>query len=807
MFQHDLRYAIRSLGRDRVITLGIVLCLATGMGATSAIFTVLNEALLKPLPFGEADRLTILYDTQRSPDGTEREYPVSPANFDAWRRMNQTFDEIAASAPRDVNLTGAGEPMRLPAAEVVANFFSTLGVEPILGRTFSPGEDQLGGVAPAVVISYGLWQRRFGGDPAIVDQPILLNDHSYTVIGIMPKGFGFPEGLEGYEARDVWMPLGVDPHLGGYHFLFVVGRLRADIPLAKAQGDMDVIAEYLVREFPETNNGFGVRVVPMQEALVGSDLRLALLRLWMGVCFLLAIACINVAGILLARATTRSGETALRTALGCSRGRLLRLLLTESVSLALLGAAGSFLLTWLIVPPLIGLSGLTVPAFRGMTVEWSVLGFNLVVAVIAGILFGLVPALKLLGTSRPDELLNGSTRAGTSRWGRRFHAGLVVGEIGLSLVLLVGAGLMIKSFYRLQQVDPGFRTENLLTMRLYLSPVRYQDQQQRNAFIERILTEIRSLPGAESATACSVLPIGDLDMGSMFEVRDRVPAEPNEVLITYHRAVGSRFFETADLPIVEGRPFNVNDHADSPMVVIVSRHMAREYWPGTSPLGRQVKQAGPEPWFTVVGVAEDVHDSALDAKTGSTWYRPYSQHSDELYRLVIGTASEPLSLVPEVRRAIWSVDPNQAFYDVRTAAEMVSDSLARERFSTVLLCIFAAMGLILASLGIYGLMSYSVNQRTAEVGIRMALGADRGRVRWMILRWGATLTAIGLAIGLIFSVIVNRLFTSLLFDVGPSDPPTVAAMVVFLAAVALLATYLPARRASRIEPAESLKSL
>jgi putative ABC transport system permease protein len=813
MLLHDIQHAIRSLWRGRGITLGIVLCLALGMGATSAIFSVLNAALLKALPFAEADRLVVFYDTQLSPEGNLQEFRVSPLNVDAWKRQNEVFTEIAAAEPTGVSLVDGGEPLYLLAASVTANFFSTLGVKPILGRTISSEEDRVGGAAPVVILSHGLWHRHFGGDPTIVDKAVNLDGRTCTVIGIMPPGVGFPEGLENAPPRDLWMPLGLDPNRipqGRWHNLFVVGRLGSGVSLEEAQHHMDTIAQRLAEEYPETNTGWGVRLRPMRLAMVGKDVESALFLLMIGVSALLLIACVNVASMLLARAASRGSEVALRVALGAGRGRLLRLMLLESVFLALLGAAAGLLLARLTVAPLVALSELTVPAFREIEIDLSVFGFTLIVAIGTGVLCGLAPALKFLDADVRQVLVEGGQRTGAGRWGRRFQAGLVVGEIALILSLLVGTGLMTRSFQRLLRVEPGFRSDNLLTMRTRLVPSRYPEYHQVDTFVERLLARLETLPGVESATVTSVLPIGDLETLAVFTVHGRPLKDPNEMLLTNSRVVGPDFFPTLGIPIIEGRALSATDRAVSAGVVVVSRHMAEQYWPGQSPLGRQVKRGGPsseEPWLTIVGVAADVRDSGLDVDIGNTWYLPLSQARIRGLQVVVRVASEPLSLVTAVRREVWSIDPAQAIYDVKTVADMVSGSLARERFSTVLLGTFTTVGLILAVLGIYGIMSYSVHQRTAEIGIRMALGARSLGVQQMILRQGAMLVALGLAIGLFLSFLINRSFVNLLFEIQPSDPSTLAVMAGSLAVVALLATYLPVRRVTRVHPAAVLKSL
>ncbi len=812
MSLHDLRYTVRSLRKSPAFTFTTVLCLALGIGATSAIFTVFNAALLKPLPFARADRLVVLYDTQRSADASLREYQVSPGNFGAWQRESEVLAELTAIRAGDFSLSGGGEPVYLRGAAVTANYFSTLGVQPVLGRVFSSDEDRLGEASPVVVISHEFWQRSFGGEASILGRSVLLDDRSVTIVGVMPPGFGFPDGLDQLGPRDVWTPLGLDPERlpeRNWHMLFVVGQLRSGVSLDEAQAQMDIVAQRLEREYPETNTGFGVCLKPLRQALVAKEVDSALMMMIVAVGCLLLIACINVASILLARAVNRGNEVAMRIALGAGRGRLLRFVLCESLLLALLGGAGGLLLAQLAVAPLIRLSGLAGPVFTGVAIDLPVLAFTLAVAVVTGLLFGLAPALKLLDTDLRETLLEGSARAGGRRWGR-FQSALVIGQVALVFALLVGAGLMARSFRELLDVDPGFDTANLLTLRLPYSSVVYPEQRQKVAFTEQILARVKALPEVESATVTFLLPIDDKEFTAIFSVRGRALGQPNEMLLANDRAVGPDFFETLKLPIIEGRPLRAGDDAESPRVVVVSRHMAEQYWPGQSALGRQVKRGGPDseqPWLTVVGVVEDVQDLALDAETGSTWYLPYSQDWTPWMRLVVRTASEPIGLLPAIRQVIWSIDPSQPITDVVTAAETVSGSLAKERFNMVLLTVFAALGLTLATLGIYGVVSYSVSQRIGELAVRMALGARFGEIRRMILGQTARITLIGLALGISLSVVFNRLFAHLLFEIEPSDPLTLAAMTVFLTLVVLLATFIPAHRATKIHPAELLKSL
>nr|QEO73631.1 hypothetical protein [uncultured bacterium] len=812
MLMQDLRYALRVLAKNRGFTLGVILCLALGIGANSAIFSVVSAALLRPMPFEEPERLVMLFSTHADAGGEPQLFRVRAANFLEWRKQDEPFEFLEPIQLRAINLTGTGEPERLRGARVTRELFNLLGVKPMLGRSFLPEEDRPGAPAPVVVLSHGLWLRSFGGDPSIVGRDVILDGEKYTVIGIMPRGFTFPEGKELTEARDLWLPLGLGPSTvedREAQNLLVAGRLRDGISLEQAQAAMDTVARRLELELPADNKGWGVEVMPLRRAAFGEDLQPVLFILLIAVGLVLLIACANVSSLLLARASTQGEEVAIRTALGAGRLRLVRQLLTESLVLALLGGALGLLLAFLFLRPLVALSPVTFPGFQQVAIDLRVLGFTLALSVLTGILFGFVPALRQSDAYLGNVLRQAGTRASGGRQNRRLQGFLVVGEVALVLLLLVGSGLTIKSFLKLQRVDPGFDTSNMLAMQLMLSNTRYPDTEQRADVVRRFLERVSAVPGVVSASTATVLPLGDPTVSTAFSVEGR-PAAPGEVMITNHRIVSASYFDTIRLPFFQGEAFRDTDGGESGGVVVVSKEFARRYWPGQSPLGKRVKQ-GPldsdRPWMRVVGVVEDVRDSALNEDVGTAWYVPYTLLDIRGFRLIVRTAGDPMSFLPAVRKALREVDPEQPISHVATVDEMVSGTLAKERFNTFLLSIFAGMGLVLASMGIYGVMSYSVSQRVHEIGVRMALGAEGRQVLLLVLRQGLALTLLGLGLGLLGSLALPRVFARLLFEVDPADPAILAATSLILTTVAALAIYVPARRATRVDPLVVIKAL
>jgi putative ABC transport system permease protein len=796
----DIGYGLRVLRKRPGPTLAVVLCLAIGIGANTAIFSVVDAVLLRPLPYPEPDRLVVVRDVYRAA-GEESETPASAPNFVAWREHNRVFSDLAAINHRNYTLTGEeGDAEYVRGARVSWSLFPMLGVQPQIGRLFTADEDRP--EAPFMaLLSDGLWHRRFGADPGVLGKTLTVNDTPFVVVGVLPPGFQFPDGV------DIWAPVRLDmANLPSWHDLDVVARLKPGVSLEQAQADLGRIAERLARELPDSNAGWGVKVLSLRQVLEG-DVRPALLVLLGAVAFVLAIACANVANLELARITERDRELAVRVALGAGQGRIVRQLLVESVLLSLLGGAAGLLLASASLRPLVALSPVEVAVFRNVSINGRVLAFTLVVAVLTGLLFGLVPALK---TSRPEihSLLKEGARGSTGIGGRRFRSTLVMIETGLALVLLVGAGLMLRSFWHLGEVDPGFDPDGLLTVRVNLPGSSYPEPEQRATFYRKVVERIAVFPGVQGTAVTTTLPLARENITDEFTVEGR-PTPPGEIAMTNSRMVSPDYFRVLGIPLRAGRLFTMADDASAAGVVIVSESMARRYWPDQDPVGRKVKRgnlASERPWLTVVGVVGDVKDTGLDLDSGPTWYMPFAQNPWNGANLVVRTDREPLSLAPAVRQAVQTVDPNQAIYDVATMEQLIAGTIARPRFSAVLLLVFAATALLLAMVGLYAVLSYSVRQRRHEIGVRMALGARPSDVLRMVLRQGLTLAVAGIALGLAAALLLTRLLRAQLFEVSPTDPWTYAALSLGLAAVALAANFLPARKATRVDPVVSLRS-
>jgi putative ABC transport system permease protein len=802
----DARYAVRMLRKNPAFALVAVVALALGIGANTSIFSVVNTVLLRPLPYKEADRLVVVWE-DRTKQGYPRDTPAA-GNFTAWREQNRVFEGMAAVANVSINLTGAGEPERLEGRRVSAELFPLLGVEPQLGRAFTPEEDQPGSNT-VVLLSHGLWQRRFGGDPSIVGRQLTLGGYAFTVVGVMPAHFQFPARED-----ELWIPIAFTPQEAANrsrHFLQVVARLKDGVTLEQAQAEMSAIAARMEQQYPDTNTHLGATVVPLHEQLVG-DIRPALLVLLGAVGFVLLVACANVANLLLARAAARQKEIALRVALGASRLRLVRQFLTESVMLSLVGGGVGLLLSLWGVTVLKAFIPESIAQAREIAVDARVLGFTLLVSLLTGFVFGLAPAAQASRFNLNETLKEGGRDSSTGRRGNRLRSLLVVAEVAISLVLLVGAGLLINSFLRLRGVDPGFRADNLLTMAVQLPQSKYPDGARRSAFYDEVLRRVESLPGVQSATVTNWIPLvrqGDSMGVSVEGTPDPAPGQGNRPAIVV-RVVSPRYFETLGIQLLQGRPFDARtDRADTPNVVVISEAAARKFWPNQSPLGKRLtvgSPSNPEDWMEVVGVARDVRQFGLDAEPKPQMYLSYAQADFFAPRhLVVRTEGEPLNLAGTVRQTVWGIDRDQPVAQVRPMEDVLSDSIARQRFSMLLLGIFAGVALILAAVGIYGVMSYTVAQRTHEIGIRLALGAQKRDVLRLAVGQGLRLVLVGVAIGLVAAVALTRLMSSLLFGVSATDPLTLAAISALLVAVAALASYVPARRATKVDPMIALR--
>lgn len=807
----DVRYGIRMLRKNPGFTLIAIVALALGVGANASIFSVVNAVLLRPLPFAEADQLVMVWE--RRPRQNRESNPVAPADFLDWQQQNQSFSRMAAYSARAFNLTGTGaEPEQLTGQLVTGEFFQVLGAKAALGRTLLPGVDSPGGNRVAV-LSYGLWQRRFGGDKAVVGRTLTLDDEIFIVAGVMPPDFSYPDRETEVWATpqrgvpDVILPGNPDPAtLRSLHYLNVIARLKPDVTRATAQAEMEAIAGRLEEQYPDANTGHTARVVALHEQLVG-DVRPALIVLLSAVGFVLLIACANVANLLLARGAGREREMAIRTALGAGRRRLIRQLLTESVLLAGAGGMLGLLLALWGTDALVALSPENFPRLQEINLDGRVIGFTLLVSLLTGIIFGLAPALQVSRLDLNSSLKEGGRGSAESFGRRRLRGALIVAEVALTMVLLVGAGLMIRSFDRLLRVDPGFKADNLLTMEVSLPQSKYSESEEQTAnFFREILGRIKTLPSVQSVGATWILPLSGQGAGSGFEIEGRDPATVSERMNSAFSAVSPNYFRTMSIPIIKGREFGDRDTATAPGVSLVNETFARRYFPSEDPLGKRIKRRGEETgWTTIVGVVGDVRQLGLDVEPRSEMYFSYLQSPVPFMNVVVRTATDPATLATAVRKEVWAVNPNQPVANVSTMNELLTNSAAGKRFNTLLLSLFALIALTLASVGIFGVMSYTVSQRTREIGVRMALGARESDVLRLVIRQGMILAGLGIVIGLVAALALTRVMTSLLYGVSATDPATFIGIALLLAGVALVACYIPARRATKVDPMVALR--
>ena len=803
----DMRYGLRVLMKRPGFTVVAVLALALGIGANTAIFSVVNAVLLRPLSFKEPERLVAVWETndQLSAEMRNRN-EVAPGNFLDWRAQNQVFEQIAALTYTSANLSGTGEPERIQSQAVTANFFQTLGVQPLMGRAFLPEEESLSSQR-VVVISHELWQRRFGADPALLGKTLTLNGNQTIVVGIMPPAFQlqFPTSMK----VEMWMPLRIDPANAGRkaHYLYSLARLKPGVSITQAQAAMRGIAARLQEQYPETNAERSTNVVSLHRQLVG-NVQPYLYLLFGAVGFVLLIACANVANLLLARVSARHKEVAIRIALGASRLRLIRQLLTESIMLAALGGLLGLLLAYWGVDLLIALSPADVPRLGEIGLHGPVFAWTLLVSLLTGVLFGLAPALQ---ASKPDinEALKESGGRSPGGLGRsRLRNLLVVSEVALALVLLVGAGLMIRSFMSLQRTSPGFEPKNLLTMNISLPRVKYKEPQQANVFFEQLFQRINAVPGVEATGGIDPLPLSDSNetTGVLIEGQPaQAPAERPEV---GSRNVTPGYFQTMRIPVLKGRAFAEQDREDAPPVVIINDVLARRFWPGGDAVGKRLgfeDDEGKQEWREVVGIVGNVKHERLDAEAKPEVFVPYRQAPRNFMTLVVRTSSDPASMIAAIREQVLAIDKDQPVFDIKTMEERLSKAVAQSRFIMLLLAVFSALALALSAIGIYGVMAYTVSQRTHEIGIRMALGAQSRDVLRMVVRQGMTLAMTGVVIGLVAAFALTRVMTSLLYGVTATDPWTFSVVALVLSAVALLAIIIPARRATRIDPMEALR--
>jgi putative ABC transport system permease protein len=798
----DLRYGARMLLKKPGFTLIAVITLALGIGANTAIFSVVNAVILRPLPFYEPERLAMLWGTSTR---ASEQQPASFDDFYDFQRQAHTFSGLAAASPQwSFVLAGGGEPEQLFGQYISSHLCALLGAQPMLGRAFLPEEDRAGG-ARVALLSHQLWQRYYAADPNIVGKTINLDGRSTTVVGVMPPGFQF------LEAAELWLPLAQNPFLTrgrAVRLLNVIGRLKPGVTLQQASAEMTTTTRNLATQYPDTNAGNGMRLVPVHEQVTGK-VRLALLLMFGAVGLVLLIACANVANLLLVRAAARRREIAVRAALGAGRARLLRQLLTESVLLSLLGGALGMLLAVWGIDALMTLNPLKLPRYNPIGVDSTVLGFTLLAALLTGVLFGLAPAWQVSKLDLQSALKDGG-RTAAEAGARRVSDWLIVAEMALALVLLIGAGLLIRSFVQLLQVNPGFNTERVLTMQVLLPQTAYAQPQQRGNFYQQLETRLKALPGVSAVGAATRVPLLNAlnNVTSTIDIEGR-PLPPGQRPEIDFRRASKDYFQTLGIPLLKGRTLTETDVANSTGAVVINEALAKRFWPGEDALGKRLRTGTSNdqaPWQTVVGVVGNVRHLAMELEPRPEIYYHLSSNPPFGPVYVIRTTSDPQSVIAAVRAQVRELDRNLPIANINTMEQLVAQSVAQRRFAMLLFGIFAALALVLAGVGIYGIVSYSVTQRTQELGVRMALGAQSGDVLRLVLGQGMKLALLGVSIGLALALGLTRLLQTLLFGVRATDPLTFALIALLLLLVALLACYLPARRATLVDPLVALRS-
>ena len=796
----DLRFGARSLRKNPGFTAIAVITLALGIGANTAIFSVVNGVLFRPLPYPEPDRLVMVYGI--SLQAAQDKSPLCEADFLDWKSQNQVFERLAAFSSNRFSYTGGETPQQIEGAWVTADFFATLGVQPALGRAFLPGED-MPGTPQTVVISDGFWRRYLGSSPNVIDQQITLNARAFTIVGVMPSGFLFPE-----KDTELWAAERLAATRRGPYYMWGLGRLSPGATLERAQSEMDMIARRVQDQINSPNRDWTWTSISLAERIVGK-IRPALLVLLAAVFFVLLIACANIANLLLARATAREKEMSVRIALGASRARLLRQLLTESLLLAAVGATAGLPLAIWGVRLLVALSPADFPRLQEINIDGRVLGITLLVAAVCGLIFGLAPALQSSRLNLNESLKEGG-RGGTDSPGRRrMRSALVVAEVAFSLVLLVGAGLMVKSFLKLQSVSPGFKPDHILTMHLTLPRAKYNSDEKITTYYRQLVDRVSAVRGVEAAGLSISLPPDHLEVSDSFSIEGKPwppgSSEPNVPIVL----TSPEYFTALGVPFLQGRSFNETDKEGSPLVVIINKTLAERYFADESPIGNRFKIGGANrprnPWMEIVGVVGDVKYSGLDAQPEPAYYMPLAQNVWGAAYLVVRASLNPSTLMPAIRDQIWELDKDIPIANLATMDQLLAESVAVPHFRTLLLGIFAVLALVLASVGIYGVISYSVTQRSHEIGIRMALGAQGRDVMTLVVRQGIVLALIGVAIGLAGSFALTHLMESLLFEVSTTDQTTFAGVAALLIAVSVLACWIPARRASRVDPIVALR--
>ena len=798
----DLRYAIRQLLKSPGFTIVAILTLALGIGACTAIFSVVNAVLLKPLDYPEPGRIVTIRETQLP---QFPEFSVSPPNFLDWQKQTKSYQYLAAYGGAGLNLTGEGEPERMTGVRATAHYFDVYGVKPILGRTFLAEEDAQG-KNHVVVLSYPFWQRVFGGASNVINRPVQLNGEPYTVVGVAPRGFGLTSKV------DAWVPMAFTPdetasNARGAHYVNVVGRLRPGVTAAQAEAELKVLAAQLATQYPDSNKGWGIFMMPLQDYMV-RDVRVVLYTLLGAVGCVLFIACANIANLLLARATARHREISIRAALGASRARLMRQLLTESVLLSLCGGLAGILLARWGLDALLALAPPALSHTGDIRLDPGVLIFSLALSLGTGLVFGIAPAWLAARTDMNEALKSGS-RGSTEAGARgRLRSALVVIEVTFALMLLGGAGLLGRSFMQLAQVDPGFNPENATVLRLSLPKKKYALPEQQTAFANALLERVKALPGVKAAGVTQSLPlVSDYVLG--FNIEGRPAIAPSDLPNTNYYAVTPEYFQAMGIRLVRGRLFTAQDNAQTPRVAVINETLARQFFPNEDPIGKRmnITTDDKDVWREIVGIVGDIKQYGVDKQTSAQSYEPFAQNPfSSSINVVIRTSGPAAAVAGALRPAVYAVDKDQPVGTIRPLEEIAAESISRQRFAMVLLTVFSAVALVIAAVGIYGVMAYSVAQRTGEFGIRLALGAQQRDVLRLVLLQGGKLVGLGLLIGLIATLAASRALGSILYKTTAQDPLTLGAITILLAGVALLACLLPANRATKVNPIEALRA-
>ncbi|HZS47623.1 MAG TPA: ABC transporter permease [Blastocatellia bacterium] len=803
-FWKDIRFCAHLMIKKPGFSVAALMILALGIGLNGAIFSVVNSVLLRPLPYREPERLVQIWET--IPKLGNHKEVVAPGNFIEWQTRSKSFQEMAAFNIWLPSLTGSGDPEELYGATVMTNFFSVLGVNPQMGRPFNDADVKPNTTRP-VIISSSLWTRRFGRDPKIIGKPITLDGLAREVVGVMPPGFRHPELLLHKEV-EIWIPIPMNPANAskGNHYMRTIARLMPGVTVEQARAEMATISQQLAEAFPDTNKDRGANVIPLHEQVTG-NVRPALMILQGSVAFLLLIVCSNIAILFLSYSKAREHEVAIRSALGASAGRLVRQLFTESFMLAAIGGTLGVLLAYYAIKAFVVLAPREFPRLSEIGMDKYAIGLSVLVSLGTGLLFGLAPALQVRKAALTNSLGTGRQSAGGASG--KLRNILVVAEMALTMILLTGAGLLIKNFIGIESIDPGFNPQNVLTMQISASRSRSSDTQKQTALYDEILSRVQAMPGVESAGTTLSLPIVGLnDLSIRFSVPGLVPQTPDYQAEAQYRTISPDYFKAMQIPLKSGRFFNRSDSAETPKVIIVNESMAKRYWPNEDPVGKHISTGafGSDNSMTIVGVVGDVKHSGLQDDVEKETYVPYTQ--GQYFggmAMVVRTKVKPSSLASAITKEIWSIDKDTLVSDVEPMDYVISDSIARPRFNSLVLAIFAAVALILSAIGIYGVISYSVSQRTSEIGIRMALGAKSGDVLKFIMKNGVILSAIGIGIGLGGALGLTQFLSSLLFKMSATDPITFLMVPLVLLVIVMLAIYIPARRATRVDPMIALR--